>query len=238
MGRIRNLTAAEIYDQAFLSARLCEEVFDFPLTNIVYMGMGEPLLNYAPVMESIRMITSADGMAWSARRITVSTAGIAKMIRRLGDEQVKFNLALSLHAADDEKRDRIMPINRRVPLAELQAALVAYPRRPGFVFAVNYCLLPGINDGPEDARAVAAWCAPLGRVLVNVIPYNPGTRPLTRPPTEDEIAAFVAALAAEGVAVRRRVTKGRSVMAACGQLGNVELRKQRRALALAPGGEP
>src|SRR5690606_18090650 len=103
MGRIRNLTASEIYDQAFLSARQSLELLGYPLTNIVYMGMGEPLLNFGPVMESIRLITSPDGMGWSPKRITVSTAGIAKMIRRLADEQVKFNLALSLHAADDEK---------------------------------------------------------------------------------------------------------------------------------------
>src|SRR5690606_30609574 len=129
----------------------CEEVFDFPLTNIVYMGMGEPLLNYAPVMESIRMITSPDGMAWSARRITVSTAGIAKMIRRLGDEQVKFNLALSLHAADDEKRNRIMPINETNSLAVLMEALEYFYQLTRGRISYEYIALNGFNDTLQDA---------------------------------------------------------------------------------------
>jgi 23S rRNA (adenine2503-C2)-methyltransferase len=126
MGRLRNLTAAEIYDQAFEMDKLSREKLGYPLTNIVYMGMGEPLLNYKEVMESIDHITSADGMAWSPKRITVSTAGIAKMIKRLGDEKVKFNLALSLHAADDLKRNEIMPINETNQLKALMESLEHY----------------------------------------------------------------------------------------------------------------
>ncbi len=234
MGLLRDLSAAEIVGQLVVA----RAVLGWEIRNIVFMGMGEPLDNADQVLAALRVMNDRRGLSYSQERITVCTAGSVDGIRRLGELGWKrLDVSISLNAAFDEKRDRIMPINRRVPLAELQAALVAYPRRPGFVFAVNYCLLPGINDGPEDARAVAAWCAPLGRVLVNVIPYNPGTKPLTRPPTEDEIARFLGWLAAEGVAVRRRVTKGRSVMAACGQLGNVELRKQRRALAVVAEGE-
>jgi 23S rRNA (adenine2503-C2)-methyltransferase len=123
-----------------------------------------------------------------------------------------------------------MPINRRTDLAELQRALMAYKPRRNFALGVNYCLLPGVNDTEADARAVAEFCMPLGRVLVNLIPYNPGSSPLTRAPEETEVERFIGWLRAEGLPVRQRVTKGRSVMAACGQLGNPSVREQRRAL--------
>ena len=123
MKRVRNLDASEIYDQVVLVNQQAMETFGHPLTNIVYMGMGEPLLAYKSVMESIKMITSPDGLNMSPRRITVSTAGIAKMIRKLADDEVKFNLALSLHAADDEKRDEIMPINEQNNLAVIMDAI-------------------------------------------------------------------------------------------------------------------
>jgi 23S rRNA (adenine2503-C2)-methyltransferase len=115
-----------------------------------------------------------------------------------------------------------------VPLAELQAALQSYRPRANFALGVNYCLMPGKNDAPEHAREVAEFCRPLGRIMVNVIPYNPGSVPLTRAPSEAEIESFIAQLRDAGLPVRRRITKGRSVMAACGQLGNVELRTLRR----------
>ena len=120
-----------------------------------------------------------------------------------------------------------MPVNRKTPLAELQRILAAYPQRRNFILGVNYCLMPGLNDARQDAADIAAFCKPLGRALINLIPYNPGNAPLTRAPEEDEIDRFIGWLREEGLPVRRRVTKGRSIMAACGQLGNAELRRKR-----------
>ena len=139
----------------------------------------------------------------------------------------RLNLSLSLNGATDDLRSQIMPVNRKTPLAELQRILAAYPQRRNFTLGVNYCLLPGINDRREDAAHVAAFCAPLGRVLLNLIPYNPGNAPLTRAPTDDEVVGFIGWLREEGLAVRRRITKGRTIMAACGQLGNADLRKRK-----------
>ena len=175
------------------------------------------------------------GLHYSQERITVCTAGHREGLARLRALGWKrLNLSLSLNAASDAVRDRIMPINRRTPLAELQRLLIAYPQRRNFTLGVNYCLMPGINDAPADAVAVADFCRPLGRVLVNLIPYNPGHAPLTRAPHEEEVTAFIAALRAEGLAVRRRVTKGRSIMAACGQLGDAALRLRRSAAPSVP----
>src|SRR5690606_15012000 len=134
------------------------ELLGYPLTNIVYMGMGEPLLNFGPVMESIRLITSPDGMGWSPKRITVSTAGIAKMIRRLADEQVKFNLALSLHAADDEKRNQIMPINETNQLASLMESLEYFYQMTKGRISYEYIALRGFNDTLPDADRLIKLC--------------------------------------------------------------------------------
>jgi hypothetical protein len=137
MDRKRNLDAAEIYDQVVAIDRQAKENYDAPLTNIVYMGMGEPLLNYKNVLESVNRITSADGLGMSPKRITVSTAGIAKMIRQLGDDEVKFNLALSLHAANDTKRNQIMPINESNTLAALGDALTYFTGKPARALRSN-----------------------------------------------------------------------------------------------------
>lgn len=227
MGLLRHLSVAEIVGQLVVA----RSVLGWEIRNIVFMGMGEPLDNTEAVLQALRVLADRRGLSYAQPRMTICTAGNPDGIRRLGELGWKrLDLSVSLNAAFDDKRDKLMPINRKFPLADLQAALVAYPRRKKFVFAINYCLLPDFNDTIEDAKAVAAFCAPLGRVLVNVIPYNPGTVPLTRAPTDDEIEKFVRWLLDEGVPVRRRVTKGRSVMAACGQLGNVELRKKRLAV--------
>lgn len=225
MGLLRDLTAGEIVAQLVVA----RAVLGWSIRNIVFMGMGEPLDNTDNVIQALRILTDRRGLSYAQPRLTVCTAGNPEGIRRLGMlGWRRLDLSVSLNAAFDDKRDRLMPINRKFPLKTLQDALVAYPRRNKFVYAINYCLLPDFNDTQADAEAVAAFCAPLGRVLVNVIPYNPGTVPLTRAPTEEEVGRFLAWLADAGVPVRRRTTKGRSVMAACGQLGNVELRKQRR----------
>jgi 23S rRNA (adenine2503-C2)-methyltransferase len=152
-------------------------------------------------------------------------------IRKLAAAGFKrLNLSVSLNAPDDALRSSLMPVNRTVSLAELHATLVADRPRDNFAFGVNYCLMPGINDAPEHAAGIARFCAPLGRVMVNLIPYNPGNAPLTRLPEEHEVERFVGYLREQGLPVRRRITKGRSVMAACGQLGNADLRRKRSLL--------
>ena len=235
MGLLRHLTAGEIVGQVVVATA----VLGWSIRNLVFMGMGEPLDN-PHLVQALRVLHDERGLSFGQQRITICTAGVPGGLERLATLGWKrLDVSVSLNAAFDEKREKIMPINRKLPLAELQAALVAYPRRAKFVYAINYCLLPGLNDGEEDAQAVAEFCRPVGRVLVNVIPYNPGTKPLTRAPTEAEVERFMGWLSEAGLPVRRRVTKGRSVMAACGQLGNLELRRQRRGLAvLGEGPEP
>jgi len=220
MGRLRNLTAAEIYDQAFEMNRLSKETLGYPLTNIVYMGMGEPLLNYGPVMESIHMITSPDGMAWSPRRITVSTAGIAKMIRRLGDEKVKFNLALSLHAADDLKRNQIMPINESNSLRTLMEALDYFYQQTGGRISFEYIALKGFNDGFDDADKLVRLCRGQFPVKVNVIEYNPVPGVPFERSDERQVDKFARRVRDKGVMITVRRSRGKDIDAACGQLAN------------------
>jgi len=232
MGFLRDLTAAEIVGQLLVARHR----LGWPVRNVVFMGMGEALDNPDGLVQALRVLTDGAGISLSQQRITVCTAGHVPGIARLRELGYKrLNLAISLNAATDEKRDALMPCNRRMPLAEVQRALVAYRQRRNFVFAVNYCLLPGLNDTPEDARAIARFCAPLGRVMINLIPYNPGSVPLARRPTDDEIVSFVALLRDEGLPVRRRIAKGDSVMAACGQLGNRALRARRTRVAATAG---
>ena len=227
LGLIRKLDASEIIAQLYI-ARF-ELGWDFK--NVVFMGMGEALDNYEAVVRAIRVMNDPGGLRISQERITVCTVGHAEGIRRLAGAGFKrLNLSISLNATNDALRRELMPIHRRFDLRAVQEAMIAYRPRENFAFGVNYCLLPGMNDLPEDARGVAEFCAPLGRALVNVIPYNPGNAPLTRAPSEEEVARFIELLRSEGLIVRRRATKGRSVMAACGQLGNAELRERRRQL--------
>ena len=233
MGLLRNLTAGEIVAQV-VTAR---SVLGWDPRNIVFMGMGEALDNPDHVIQALRVLTDKRGLHYSQERITICTSGHAEGIARIAALGWKrLNLSLSLNAATDELRSRIMPVNRRTPLAELQRILAAYPQRRNFTLGVNYCLLPGINDTREDAAHVARFCAGLDRVLLNLIPYNPGNAPLTRAPSEEEVETFVDWLRAEGLPVRRRITKGRTIMAACGQLGNIALRRKPRAdLMSVPG---
>ena len=220
MGRIRNLTAAEIYDQAFDTNRLSLEALGYPLTNIVYMGMGEPLLNYAQVMESIHMITSPEGMAWSPRRITVSTAGIAKMIRKLGDDQVRFNLALSLHAADDRKRNDIMPINESNNLSALMEALEYFYQMTHARISYEYIALRGFNDTLDDADKLVKLCRRKFPVRVNIIEYNPVEGVPFEKAEESQVDKFARRVRDKGVMITVRRSRGKDIDAACGQLAN------------------
>jgi len=218
-GLLRDLSAAEIVAQV-LSSSLA---LGLRFRNIVFMGMGEPLDNLPNVAQAIAVLRDRRGFAYAQERLTVCTSGNAEGIEALGRLGLpRLNLSVSLNAARDGLRDRLMPINRRYPLSRLAEALASYPKRRNFVLAANYCLIPGLNDSEADLDAVAAFIAPLGRVLVNLIPYNPGREPIGRSPTETETETFIAGLEARGVAVRRRVEKGRSLMAACGQLGGRE----------------
>jgi len=234
IGLVRNLEADEIVGQVVTAKAL----LGWPVTHVVFMGMGEPLDNAEAVVQALRVLADSRGFAFGQPKLTVCTAGHVEGLRRLAELRwPRLDLSVSLNAATDAQRDRLMPINRRVPLADLREALIAYRRTSRVVFAINYCLLPGFNDRRDDAAEVARFCRPLGRHLVNVIPYNPGSKPLTRAPTEDEVERFVGWLKAEGEPVQRRRTKGRSVMAACGQLGNLALRP-RRQRRLPVYGEP
>lgn len=223
MGLIRHLSAAEIIAQVLVTRR----DLNWHCRNIVFMGMGEALDNVDNVIQALRILTDQRGLHYSQERITVCTSGHAAGIARLKALGWKrLNVSISLNATTDAQRDRIMPVNRRTPLAELQRILADYPQRRNFTLGVNYCLLPGINDTHDDALRIAEFCRPLGRTLVNLIPYNPGTDALTRPPREDEVVGFIDWLRDAGVAVRRRITKGRSIMAACGQLGDGQRRSR------------
>ena len=216
LGAGRNLSSHEITGQV-MAARL---VAGWPVRHVMFMGMGEPCENLDHVIQAMRVLADRYALGLGQERFTVCTSGHVDGIRRLAALNWKhLNLAISLNAATDALRDRLMPINRRWPLSALQEALAAYRPRPAYVLAVNYCLLPGLNDRREDAAAIARFLAPLGKAIVHLIPYNPGERPLTPAPAAADIERFVGWLRDEGVAVRARVPKGRSIMAACGQLG-------------------
>lgn len=221
MKRVRNLDAAEIYDQVILVNRQCEALFGHPLTNVVYMGMGEPLLTYRNVKQSIELITSPQGLGMSPRRITVSTAGIAKMIRQLADDGIKVNLALSLHAATDEKRNHIMPINEHNHLALLMDALDYFYKKTRNRLSYEYIAFRNFNDSLEDAVHLAALCRRFP-VRVNIIEYNPVAGVSLHKSTEDQIDRFAAYLSEKGVTVTVRRSRGKDIDAACGQLANKE----------------
>lgn len=219
MGRIRNLDAGEIYDQVVEVNKQCLEKFGHPLTNIVYMGMGEPLLNYASTMKSIDLITSPDGLGMSAKRITVSTAGIAKMIRKLADDGTRVNLALSLHAPTDIKRNEIMPINESNSLDVLMDSLAYFHQTTGNRITYEYLALQGFNDTMEDAIALEQLCVRFP-VKVNIIEYNSIGDGLFEKSEGNQVDRFAKYLSNKGVQVTVRRSRGKDIDAACGQLAN------------------
>ena len=219
MKRVRNLDPAEIYDQVVLVNLQSLETFGHPLTNIVFMGMGEPLLAYSSVLESIDRITAPDGLNMSPRRITVSTAGIAKMIRKMADDGVKFNLALSLHAADDVKRNEIMPINEQNDLASLVDAIDYFYQKTRNRISYEYIAFQKFNDSLQDAANLARLCRRYP-VRVNIIEYNPVDGVAFEKADEARIDQFAAYLRKEGIMVTVRRSRGKDIDAACGQLAN------------------
>jgi 23S rRNA (adenine2503-C2)-methyltransferase len=224
-----------------------------PITNIVFMGMGEPLDNLDNVLQAIAVLTDHRGPELPMSKVTVSTVGRIDGIRRLA-AQVRnpgwhrLGLAVSLNAPNDRVRSSIMPINRAMPMKDLRAALVEWPIYGGFKFCLEYVLIPGVNDSAGDAGELAdfvlgrgAWIEPDGARrplpgLINVIPYNPRDASPWPAPDEADVEMFLLWLAEAGVYAKRRRTKGRDTMAACGQLGNPELRRRKPALVQVSGG--
>ncbi|HSM73796.1 MAG TPA: 23S rRNA (adenine(2503)-C(2))-methyltransferase RlmN, partial [Desulfobacterales bacterium] len=215
MGFGRNLLPEEIVWQVWAARfRLAARV-----DNVVFMGMGEPLDNFAPLARALRVMSDQRGLDIAPRRITVSSAGHAEGIRRLGRLGLpNLRLAVSLNAADDRLRSRLMPINRRYPLACLKAALEGFPIGRDGVVLVEYVLLAGVNDARSDAAGLAAYLKGLV-VRVNLIAYNGGGRSGFAAPPAAQVARFRRWLAEEGVFCCRRQPRGRDILAACGQLG-------------------
>lgn len=218
--RERNLDAAEIYDQVVLINKQSNESIGRNLSNIVFMGMGEPLLNYKNVLDAIEKITSEEGLNMAAKRITVSTAGVAKMIKKLADDGVKFNLALSLHAADDIKRNTIMPINEQNNIEALIEALQYFQSKCKGEVTFEYILLDGVNDTQEDAKHLVALCRRLSDVKVNVIEYNKIDQADFHKSTVETREKFIDYLNRHKVIAHVRKSRGKDIDAACGQLAN------------------
>ena len=219
LDRLRNLDADEIYDQVFLLNEQSIRNYNQKLSNIVYMGMGEPLLNYRNVLASVEKITSNDGLGMSPKRITVSTAGIAKMIKKLADDEVRFNLALSLHAANDKKRDYIMPINEQNSLDSLSNAIKYFYEKTGTRPTYEYIIFKNYNDEIKDAQELALF-AKVTPCKINIIEYNPIDEGEFQQASSEKVDRFVQFLESKNLIVNLRRSRGKDIDAACGQLAN------------------
>lgn len=217
--RMRNLNPDEIYDQVVAIDRQSRLYFDRPLSNIVFMGMGEPLMNYPNVMKAIERITSEDGLGMSPKRITVSTSGVPKLIRKMADEQPRFNLAVSLHSAIEETRTRIMPFNEKMPLSELREAVAYWYEKTRSRITYEYVVWEGVNDKAVDIRALLDFCK-TAPCKVNLIEYNPIADGEFQQASPEAIDRYVQALEGTGVTVTVRRSRGKDIDAACGQLAN------------------
>lgn len=218
--RKRNLDFDEIYDEVVLLNKQSEKVYGKKLSNIVFMGMGEPLLNYKNVLRAIDRITAEDGFAMSPRRITVSTAGVAKMIRQLGDDKVRFKLALSLHAANDKKRNEIMPINETNNLKAIIDALNHFYKETKNEITLEYILFNNFNDSVKDAEELIRIYRQVPADLVNIIEYNPIDFAKFEKPSPERMEEFIGYLTKNRVNARLRRSRGKDIDAACGQLAN------------------
>jgi len=220
--RKRNMDFDEIVDEVTLANEQSLQHYGKPVTNIVFMGMGEPLLNYKNVLKAIDKITSPDCLGMSPRRITVSTAGISKMIRQLGDNGVRFKLALSLHAANDTKRDKIMPINETSNLDELVDALNYFYQKTKNEITFEYILFKNFNDSAKDADELVKLYRRVPVDLVNIIEYNTIDKADFTKPDDDVTESFMRYLESKRVNARLRRSRGKDIDAACGQLANVD----------------
>ena len=217
--RMRNLNADEIYDQVVAIKDEAEAYFQRPLTNIVFMGMGEPLLNYANVIDAIDKITSPEGLGMAPRRITLSTVGIPKMIRKMAEDEVKFNLAISLHAAINETRTRLMPINAVNPLEDLADSLRFWYSQTKRKVTYEYVIWEGINDDERHAKALAKFCKIIPS-KVNLIQYNPIDEGEFRQASQEAVDMYLRVLEGQGIIAKVRKSRGQDIDAACGQLAN------------------
>ena len=217
--RMRNLNPDEIYDQVVAIDKESRLYFNRPLSNIVFMGMGEPLMNYNNVLKAIDMITSDEGLGMSPRRITLSTSGVPKMIRKMADDGVKFKLAVSLHSAIDEIRTTIMPFNATFTLSDLRAALEHWYSKTKSRITYEYVVWEGINDTIEDAKALVDFCR-FAPSKVNLIEYNPIDDGQFKQADSKAIDMYVSLLEENGITVTVRRSRGKDIDAACGQLAN------------------
>jgi 23S rRNA (adenine2503-C2)-methyltransferase len=220
MDRKRNLDFDEIYDEVVLINQQTEKTYDKKLSNIVFMGMGEPLLNYKNLLKAVEKITSPEGLGMSARRITVSTAGVAKMIKQLGDDKVRFNLALSLHAPNDVKRNEIMPINETNNIKALVEALNYFYQQTENEITFEYILFKDFNDSIRDADELIKIFRQVPADLVNIIEYNPIDAAKFQKPEQEKVERFMNHLSKNRVNARLRRSRGQDIDAACGQLAN------------------
>lgn len=218
LGFRRHLSAGEIFDQV-LAARQEAEIQGHPLSNIVFMGMGEPLLNYENVLKAIQRLTTEDGLGMSPARITVSTAGIPDKIRQLADDGVRFNLAVSLHAAQENTRSSLMPVNQKFSLEVLADSLKYFVEKTGTRPTFEYLLLKGINDSLEDAKALAKYCRQFP-VKINIIEYNEVENSGFHHSPDRSRDEFIHYLQGCNMVVNVRRSKGKDIDAACGQLAN------------------
>ena len=215
----RNLTAGEIYDQVFILNEEAISNFGKSLSNIVFMGMGEPLLNYNALLKSIHFITQEEGLGMSPKRLTVSTAGISKMIKKLGDDGARFNLAISLHSATDSKRDILMPINQKINLEELRESVRYFYDKTGSRVTYEYILFKGLNDSIEDAKKLIQFTK-ASPCKINLIEYNT-VDDLPYEKSSNRVAEnFMKYLEEHNILVTLRKSKGKDINAACGQLVN------------------
>ncbi|PLX17080.1 MAG: 23S rRNA (adenine(2503)-C(2))-methyltransferase RlmN [Marinilabiliales bacterium] len=217
MGFRRNLSVGEIYYQIAEIMKLAMDKYNLPLTNIVLMGMGEPLLNYDNVLKAMEMVSSEEGLAMSPQRITLSTVGLPRMIKKLADDKVRFNLAISLHSANEKKRSEFMPVNQRNSLADLREALIYFNEKTGQRITFEYLLLDGINDSLNDAKEFAEYCKSFP-VKINIIEYNSISDKRFKRSSNDKFNDFVTFMKARNLVVNIRRSRGQDIDAACGQL--------------------
>lgn len=217
--RMRNLGPDEIYDQVVAIDQESRLYHNRPLSNIVFMGMGEPLMNYNNVMKAIDMITSDEGLGMSPKRITVSTSGVSKMIKKMADDEVKFKLAVSLHSAVEEIRNHIMPFTKSFPLPELREALEYWYRKTKSKITYEYVVWGGINDDKESIDALVKFCKYVP-CKVNLIEYNPIDDGEFQQAAPEAIDAYIKALENAGIVAKVRRSRGKDIDAACGQLAN------------------
>ena len=220
--RMRNLEPAEIYDQVIAIDKESRLYYNRPLSNIVFMGMGEPLMNYNNVLKAIEMITSEEGLFMSPKRIMVSTSGVPKMIKKLADDDVKFKLAVSLHSAIDEIRSKIMPFSSNFPLSDLRESLEYWYRKTKSKVSYEYVVWKGINDNKASIDALVKFCKYVP-CKVNLIEYNPIDDGEFQQASEESINAYIIALQNAKIVVKVRRSRGKDIDAACGQLANKEV---------------